>query len=156
MLEWREIAAWFHPDGNSRDIYVLDTSFADWQSLLEALRQSRFDLGYCRAGAKAPLPANAAEAFPDPGMADRVLSVNLDGAAAYCHFFTESEIEFDIDPREVVGQLQLDAILDFMRVLSNSTGKESILTPENCPHIVIVSVPPGDAAPQYRSFGRWN
>jgi hypothetical protein len=50
---------------------------------------------------------------------------------ASCHFFDPSEIEFDLDPREVHGQAEIDGLLGVMQVLAAATGKLALMTPEN-------------------------
>jgi len=153
MLEWDRVRGEFYRDGSWRDIYVLGTSIEHWQRALDALRSSPFQMRYVRAAIECPLPSGAAEAFPEPGWADRLLSVDLHGPIANAHFFTETEIEFDLDPREVGSQRELDSILQFMHLLASATGREAILTPENQEHIVIFRVRPNDSRVEYAPFG---
>jgi len=75
---------------------------------------------------------------------------------ANCHFFTVEEIEFDIDTREVKGQQELNALLEFMRCLAHATDKEAVLTAENMPEIVILRVRPGRTPIEYQEFGGWH
>ncbi|HYE16860.1 MAG TPA: hypothetical protein VEA69_00325 [Tepidisphaeraceae bacterium] len=154
-IAWDSVAQEFAFDGSWRDIYVSDTDLQAWQRVLDRLRQGPYKLVYHGAGAAAELPATAADAFPAEGEADRVLSVYIAGVRANCHFFTRDEIEFDIDPREVQGQGQLDGVLAFMRLLSDATGKDAVLTPENCPEIVVFRVRPCQPTVEYHEFGGW-
>ena len=85
-----------------------------------------------------------------------MLSVKFAGVLANCHFFARHEIEFDIDPREVHGQGQLDALLAFMRLLSDATGKDAVFTPENFREIVIFRSRPGQPGVEYHEFGGWH
>jgi hypothetical protein len=71
-------------------------------------------------------------------------------------FFTVEEIEFDIDPREVKGQQELNALFGFMRCLAQATDKEVVLTAENMREIVIFRASPGNAAIEYHAFGGWH
>ena len=82
-------------------------------------------------------------------------SVRFCGVLANCHFFTPDEIEFDIDPREVVGQPQLDGVFEFMRSLAQSVGRDAILCPEGCSQIVIFRVRPDATAVEHLVFGGW-
>ncbi len=59
-----------------------------------------------------------------------------------CHFFGDNEIEFDLDPREVTGPAQIDAVSGFMKLLAQTTGKMAILTYENAKEEIILSVTP--------------
>jgi hypothetical protein len=152
-IGWETVAPEFASDGSWRDIYVFDVDLQAWQRALDALRQARYELVYHSAGAVTELPTAAADAFPAEGEADRMLSVKFAGVQANCHFFTRDEIEFDIDPREVQGQTQLDALLAFMRLLADATGKDAVLTPENCPEIVVFRRRPNQSGVEYHEFG---
>ena len=153
MLEWDQVRGEFDQDGSLRDIYVLWTTMEHWQSALDALRSSSFPMQNFRAGVETPVPSSAAEAFPEPGFADRLLSVDLHGPIANAHFFTETEIEFDLDPSQVVSQRELDAVLEFMQLLASATGRETILTPENDEHIQVSRVRPNDPHVAHTPFG---
>lgn len=155
-LVWDAVSGEFAFDGSWRDIYVLGTDMADWQRILDALRQADYDLAYFRENLPAELPAEAPQAFPLSGACDRLLAVRFAGVQANCHFFTPEEIEFDIDPREVQGQEQLDAVFGFMRCITDAVGKEAILTAENSPEIIIFRVRPGQSAIEHRAFGGWH
>jgi len=91
--------------------------------------------------------------LPEQGWADQLLSVDLHGPIANTHFFTETEIEFDLDPGEVASQRELDAVLQFMHLLANATGRETILTPENQEDIAIFRVRRNEARVEYMPFG---
>ena len=145
-LAWAKVRGEFAFDGSWRDIFVQGTDPAAWQRVLDALRAGRYDLSYQRNNTPEELPARAEEAFPLEGECDRLLSVRFCGVLANCHFFRRDEIEFDIDPREVVSQPQLDALFGFMRCLADATGRDAILCHENCPEAVIFRVRPGAAA----------
>ena len=153
---WQTVREEFTFDGSWRDIYVLRTTIADWQRMLDAIRAARYTLVYFRNDERTELPGDASEVFPIPGECDRRLSVWVSDVQANCHFFTVEEIEFDIDPREVKGQQQLDDLFGFMRCLAESTGKEAVLTAENCPEIVIFRVHPAQVTVEHSSFGGWH
>jgi len=154
-IAWESVTQEFAFDGSWLDIYVFDVDIQAWQRVLDQLRQSGYELVYRRAGDVSELPNAALEAFPADGDADRLLSVKLAGVLANCHFFACEEIEFDIDPREVQGQRQLDALLAFMRLLSDATGKDAVLTPENCREIVVFRSRPNHSTIEYHEFGGW-
>lgn len=139
-----------------RDIYVLGTNINAWQRLIDELRKSDYDLTYFRNGQTVLLPEDAKDPFPLEGKCDRLLFVCFGGVLAYCHFFTSDEIEFDIDPREVVGQPQLDRLFDFMRCLAESVGQDAILCPGSCSDIVIFRIRDGAAPVEYQAFGGWH
>src|SRR5690349_16829342 len=130
FLVWDAVRDELAFDGSLLDIFVLGTDMAGWQRMLDGLRAARYDLSYFRAGETAELPTIAEEAFPVEGECDRMLSVRFCGMLANCHFFVPGEIEFDIDPRELIGQPQLDGVFAFMRFLAESVGQDAVLCPE--------------------------
>jgi hypothetical protein len=155
-IAWEAVRDEFAPDGSWRDIYVFGTAIADWQRMFDAIRSAGYRLTYFRADQPTEMPMNAADAFPSPDECDRRLSVWFAGVLANCHFFTTEEIEFDIDPREVKGQQELNALFGFMRCLAQATDKDVVLTAENMPEIVIFRVSPRKAAIDYQPFGGWH
>jgi hypothetical protein len=147
-LTWKAVRREFAFDGSWRDIFILGSDIPAWQQMLDGLRSAGYDLTYYRDSKPTELPARAEDAFSLDGECHCLLSVRFDGILANCHFFTPAEIEFDIDPREVRGQAQLDALLKFMTCLATSVGREAILCPENCSQSVIFRVQP-DGAVEY-------
>ncbi|SDL01483.1 hypothetical protein SAMN05421823_104149 [Catalinimonas alkaloidigena] len=53
-----------------------------------------------------------------------------------CHFFTDDEIENDVDPREVRSLEDHQRLLDYMIRLSTLLDQPVILTPENTPDLI--------------------
>jgi hypothetical protein len=144
-LGWKAVRDVFAFDGSWRDVYVLGTDLAAWQRMLDALRAAGYDLAYFRDHQPAELPADAAQALPPPGEGGRMLSVRFGGILANCHFFTAEAIRFDVDPREVTGPDQLNALCGFMRCLAAAVGKDVVLTDEGRPQGVYFRVPPAGA-----------
>jgi hypothetical protein len=155
-LKWETVAQEFNFDGTWRDIYVFDTTMADWQRMLDFLRASPYQVQYFRNSRQVEFPIQVAGAFPLPDECDRLLSVSFAGVLANCHFFTEAEIEFDIDPRDLKSQVELDALFGFMHRLAVSVGKAVVLTPGNLREIVVFRVRPGEAAIEWQEFGGWH
>jgi hypothetical protein len=152
-LAWEAVRTEFAFDGGWRDVYVFGTDMTAWQQMIDWLRASGYDLSYFRDGQPATLPALATDAFPVEGECDRLLSVRFCGVLANCHFFTSEEIEFDIDPREVVGQTELDGLFGFMGCLAEAVGRDVILCPENCPQTVVFRARAGATAVEHQTFG---
>jgi hypothetical protein len=144
-LCWKAVRDVFAFDGSWRDVYVLGTDVAAWQRTLDALRAAGYDLSYFRDHQPVQLPADVTEVFPLPDESSRMLSVRFGGILANCHFFTTEAIRFDVDPREVTGPDQLNALFGFMRCLATAVSKEAVLTDEGCPQGVYFRVPPGSA-----------
>ncbi|RZJ39720.1 MAG: hypothetical protein EON86_13885 [Brevundimonas sp.] len=132
-MDWARIEPLFDWDGSWRDIYVLGTSAEDWRNALDAIRRE------CpNAMLRSADPALSPTPIPDPAPDVRdmigqgaLLVIDLNGIRVNCHFFDEAEIEFDIDPREIIGLEQVARLLEFMAILGKATGKPVLLTPEN-------------------------
>jgi hypothetical protein len=142
MLSWESVRKEFAFDGSWRDIYVMGAGIAGWQRMLDWLRLSGYDYTYYRSEQPAELPTRVEDIFPYAAECDRLLSEQFRGVLANCHFFTPDEIEFDIDPRQVTCQPQLDAVISFMSGLADSVERDAILCPEGYPKIVIFRVQP--------------
>lgn len=130
-MTWTEYKKEFEWDGSWRDIYILKTGIGDWQQLIGFLRKDLYSITFKIGENVAPLPADAAEIFHKRNQSGVLMSVQVDGITLNCHFFTEEEIEFDIDPREVNSEERLKELFGFMRRIGQLLQKEVILTPEN-------------------------
>ncbi|MFT3928494.1 MAG: hypothetical protein QM778_38550 [Myxococcales bacterium] len=151
MLGWSEVRAEFVWDGSWRDLCVRAANLDDWQHVLDALRVAGFSMEYTVAGVPSELPLQVSEVFMR-SVEGCLLSVTTAGVLLVTQFFDEDEIVFDLDPREVVGQVELDAALAFMKVLACATGKDALMTPENMHDVPFIRV---DAAGngEYESSG---
>jgi hypothetical protein len=69
-------------------------------------------------------------------------------ATVNCHFFSEDEIEFDLDPRDMNAEL-LPLLLDFLTVLGKATNKLVVLTMENMPDAEIMRFEPSSGEVVY-------
>ena len=152
-IKWETVCDEFAFDGAWRDIYVLNTDMAAWQRMLDGLLAAKYHIEYLKDDLLTELPADATQAFPLPDGCGRLLSVRFAGVLANCHFFTSEEIEFDIDPRDVKGQEQLDALFGFMRCLADSVDKDAILTWENRREVAIFRVRPRQSGIEYHPVG---
>lgn len=142
-LAWKRVRGVFVFDGAWLGIYIFSTDLSDWQRALDKLRLGGYELGYYRDGEPANTPVDASQGFTDRESVNPLLSVRFAGILANSHFFSTDEIEFDIDPREITNQAQLDALIDFMHTLAEAVGKEVVLTPEGCRETALIRVRPG-------------
>jgi hypothetical protein len=147
---WAEFCLAFRFDGSLRLIHVLKTSMRDWQRMLDWLRNSGYRVDYFRNDTEpAELPREASQAFPEPGQCDRRLWVTFSGARADCFFTSSQNIRLVIDPREIKGPEEWNALLAFMRGLAGAVGKAVLFTeetyqdPELHTEAVIFQVRPG-------------
>ncbi|WP_145998499.1 hypothetical protein [Caulobacter flavus] len=141
-MDWIDVAAEFEWDGSWRDIYVLDATLDDWRRTLDALRDLEPPPSFYEAGEPALLPLRPQAIFDRREETSFLLTLTVEGVRFNCHFFDDAEIEFDIDPREVQGQRELDVLRHFMELLARSTGKKAILTHENTKGAIIAAAAP--------------
>ena len=142
MLTWEMIKSEFAWEGSWRDIYVLGASYDDWQRALDAIRATKLLSTFRVEDDGANAPTNVHDIFALRSTTTPLLSVLVCGVQLNCHFFCESEIEFDLDPREIRSQVEFDAVLQFMNTLCVATGKTTVMTPENVPEAPFIRVDP--------------
>jgi len=130
-VEWQDCREAFYVDGSLRDIYVRDTTLDDWDLFLGAV--SSLLTATFVDGEPYPLPTQASEIFERSAETSFLLKIILGQAKMNCHFFTEEEIELDIDPSEVTSQVEFDAIVDVLSLIGSALGRDVILTDENVP-----------------------
>lgn len=145
MLDWTTLQLLFAWDGSWRDLYVLDTDIRDWQGLIDRLRLRDTHLTFSLDGVQQPLPSDLQAVFAAREQASPLLSIFLDHVQINCHFFDPSQIEFDIDPREITDAAAFRHLLNFMDVVGSILHKEVRLTPENAPDIVLLRYNPATA-----------
>ena len=142
-MTWKEFALEFVWDGAWRDIYVVGANLEDWQCLLDELIASMpHDIDFYIQGNKVSSAPSAKVIFERRHETSTLLQVTLGKVHLNCHFFCEEEIEFDLDPREMKSDEDLQAVKAFMRTLANVTNKPAILTHENDQEAVILTVQP--------------
>jgi hypothetical protein len=127
----REAFAW---DGSWRDIYVLGTDAGDWDRLLPAITSSDYSPSHLVEGEPAALPSGFDTGHLVLTLAERF---TLD-----CYFFAVDEIEFSLDPREVRGPHEFEALVSFIAHIGRTVGKTVLLTPENASKLPFVEFDP--------------
>ena len=78
-----------------------------------------------------------------------LLQFHVGDTALACHFFDESEIEFDFYPNDITTEEQLAPVLSFLSDIGSVTGKTAILTPENVHDAVIFQFSPDSGVVHY-------
>jgi hypothetical protein len=135
-MDWEQIKPDFDWDGSWRDIYVLGTTMADWQTMLDAIRDRYPQLSFSVFGESCELPERAEEL--GPWETGAFLSFAVEGVQLNCHFFRSDRIEFDLDPRQVRGAREANGLAEFMSCLGRRLGMEVVLTLENSQDAVIL------------------
>jgi hypothetical protein len=152
MLAWDDVKDEFTWEGSLRDICLQGTTVSDWQAVWRMLRSSRLEITYAVDSVATDLPEDVAQTFALPRENTLLLTVLVAGVGLNCHFFDESEIEFDLDPRQVSDQRAFDAIVAFMADLANASSRVALMTPESMHDHPFLRVPPA-ATPEYHPTG---
>jgi hypothetical protein len=147
--KWEEYRDEFDFDGSWRDIYVLETSVLDWQTMVEFLGSGVYEYSFSLDGETANLPACISDLFDIEWASRGYLELRVGSVRISCHFFTESEIEFDLDPRDVKSSVEAEQVFAFMIQLGRLLNKEAILTLENFPQIPIFKFVPDSEQVEY-------
>ena len=147
MPTWDELRTGVYEiDGSWRDIYVLDATRDDWRQWMtyvtahypvrwtaEDHQQGKeldaIDVAYIERRWDA-----GADALTTLG------SVFLEHVQLNCHFFTDTQIENDIDPSEIRSLEDHHRLMAYLVALSTDLGKEVIVTAESCPECVCIRV----------------
>jgi hypothetical protein len=131
-LLWADVAGYLAPDGSLLDMYVFDVSNSDWQLVLDALRSQTWRLEYTHDGSARPLPHDVGEIFRHRGEAATTLHIwPAPNIMVNSHFFSEDEIEFDFDPRQLHGQDDLDVMCTVLHLVGTTLNQRVYVTPEN-------------------------
>jgi hypothetical protein len=152
MIAWETVRSEFAWEGSWRDICIPGVDIKEWQAVMNALRAGGLSGELTVNGATSAMPDDISTLFRLADGVTALWSSSLAGVVLFCHFFDRSEIEFDLDPREVKGQAEIDGLLGFMRTLAKATGKVVLMTPENMHDVPFVRVTPSGAA-EYISSG---
>ncbi|MEO6046521.1 MAG: hypothetical protein ABIQ57_03510 [Candidatus Kapaibacterium sp.] len=142
-MMWSHVKHCFDWDGSLRDIYITPATLDDWRvayRLFRSMEGTKFYVGH----EPSEFPDDVSEIFVIRAECSPMLYVKMGSVTFVFHFFTEKEIECDIDSRSVQSQSDLDALLAFMKMMGDAIGKQVILTAENCREIVMIRYEPGD------------
>jgi len=130
-VPWADLRRAFHVDGSLRDIVVVDTAVSDWERAYEYV----LELGAAETARLAadpdPLPSGLPEIFARRDEQGAMLAVFLGKVQLDCFFFGETEIEFDLSPKEVGSETEARSVLSFMRGLGRAIGRPVHLTEES-------------------------
>ena len=136
-MDWQDVKAIFEWDGSWLDIYVLKANPECWQKALDFVRAS-YPLVYGVDLDRAEFPREVTAIFSKRVEANTWLNIDVNGIDVACHFFTEDEIEFDLDPRHIDDETMFGHLCEFMRRLGQHLDQSVILTPENNQDRIII------------------
>jgi len=140
-IAWEACKHEFQWNGSWRDIYVFRTTLDDWRVLCAELKKT-YNLEFLVDGEARSFPEMVDEVFVLRNQANVLMRFLAEGIIIACHFFSTEEIEFDIDPREIISQAALDALLNFMGLVGDAVRKKVVLTPENGAELPFIAYEP--------------
>jgi hypothetical protein len=133
----------YYWDGSWLDIYVLQTNRVDWKIWVDYVNKNyRIDWFNGKADKdENQIDFSVIEEFwgGDQDLCSSA-KVFIDKIQINAHFFDESEIENDIDPREFNSIDDHNKLIKYMSEISILLDKEIILTPENEHETVLLKV----------------
>lgn len=134
-----DFKAVFEQDGSLRDIYILNTTVDDWQRLLDFLHFYAYPTEfYIERDKQIKLTTRSCDLFDDEMQISRLIKIRLGKLTLHSHCFTKSEIEFDLDPREVNDEEIAHEVWEFMKNLGEYMNRPVRLTPENDSQLVLI------------------
>ncbi|MFD9687160.1 hypothetical protein ACFY2K_27300 [Kitasatospora sp. NPDC001309] len=141
-LVWDDVANMFDPSdgGTLPDVMVDSTTAADWQLLLDLVRERGWAYEYDEGDAVRPLPAAAAVlARPDDAECPSLVVRPTAEVCAIFRFYAAEAIDFDVSLLELQGQERLDVLCAFLTAIGQRLGKPVVMYAEggypNCPMI---------------------
>jgi len=143
-MNWTELKdKIYFLDGSWLDIYVLNANKSDWKKWVNYVNQNYlvdwFNPITSRNENK--IEFNVIEEYWDSNNGlGSTATVLVNKIQINAHFFVDSEIENDIDPREFNSIDDHNTLIKYMTDLSMLLDKEVILTPENCHEITLIKV----------------
>ncbi|MEH7351465.1 hypothetical protein [Gottfriedia acidiceleris] len=133
----------FFVDGSLRDIYVFNVDLDEWQKLYEFVHRSHWNITCNKDGQISEYRnTNVNKLFKEKENHSIMMAININGILINCYFFSDTEIEFDLDPKEIKSESDVKSVFEFMKKISKLLGKESILTLESDPDNPLVKVRP--------------
>ena len=134
MTDWSSIQQGFEPDGALRDVYVAPAGASLWNEFIEWVSRAGYRSEFWHGQQKSSLPREFSEIKQlqetDPTTLKLFLSA---GVQINCHFFTDEEIELDIDLREIRDQEAFENLLKFLRSIATVLKRNVRVTYENSP-----------------------
>jgi hypothetical protein len=143
-MNWTELKNnIYYIDGSLRDIYILNTNKQDWEKWVNYVNENyRVDSYNGKEDKKENTINFSVIKEKWNGTSDflSTATVYIDSIQINAHFFTDTEIENDIDPREFNSLEDHNRLIKYMTDLSTLLDKDVILTPENDQETILIKV----------------
>ena len=141
-LNWTDVRDDWLPNDGLRDIYVGSATLDDWQRVLDVVRARGWPATFSVNGGVTSMPTSVEPIFELVGKTILWQFLPHPDVTVHGHFFAVDEIELDVDPREVVGQEQFDAVCEVVRVIGRALGKPVEVTVESAHSDVLMRYDP--------------
>jgi len=149
-ISWQSVSSEFEPDGSLCDIYISSVTPADWQSVIDFIRQEACDVSYSIDGHSSSLPSAVNEALSARKYASPLLTFRFGSIPFASHFFNDNEVEFDFTPNDICGQSEFDTLCEFIRRIGDLVSKPVSIAPENCREYAFIFYMPDTHEFSYR------
>ena len=146
MKDWKFIKEeLYYEDGSLRDILVLGANRENWKNWTSLVNDNYKVEFYNGRTLKTEPRIDIGEVFSfweDSGLFEepKKATIRLGEVNIMCYFFIESEIENDIEPREVKTADDHQAILDYLKAVAEKLGKKVVVTPEMEPEVILLEI----------------
>lgn len=133
-LLWNEVKNFFDLNlmGALPDLWVPGASVEDWQAVFDLVQFKGWTWEFVVDNIVRPLPA-ATEVLPRPVDAEEHIVLRVSPVPAVTAIFypmSATEIDFDVDLRELQGQVGVDTLCGFVSALGRLLGKPVFMAAE--------------------------
>ena len=141
IKNWESVRQEFTVDGSLRDIYIQDIDIPVWNNFILMISTSKYRFEFWHGSLKRNLPSKFCKIKElqqvDPTSLHLFIENNIQ---LNCHFFFEHEIELDISAYDIQSLQDYEILINFLIWISDTLGKNVILTQENTSNEVILEV----------------
>jgi hypothetical protein len=113
-------------DGRLPDVVVDGVGIEDWQSFLDLVREQGWPREMARADEETPWP-RAVDLFPGGRPLDEPPTLTVrpfEGVQVNVYPYAIDEIAFDVDLRELQGQVGIDRLCGLMRLVGRTLSRD--------------------------------
>ncbi|MFD6446786.1 hypothetical protein ACFWEJ_16895 [Promicromonospora sp. NPDC060204] len=111
------------------EVFVTSASYEQWVAAIEGLTAGGFILGMKHHDSDVPVDLDP-EMFNEGDSVDYLLSVQVGRQSWTTQFYSLTLIDFQGDPRSVRTERDIADVAEFMRVISEATGRAVSLSSE--------------------------
>jgi hypothetical protein len=131
----------FYVDGSLRDVYVKGPiTLDDWTKTWQFLRSLDNISLNVDGEADSHLPKKVTDIFQARQEKSIFLKIEYKQVTFHCHFFSEDEIELDVNPATIKVISGAKSVIDFMMTLSKVTNKDVSISIENDKQSPLITV----------------